>query len=105
MKERKTVLDAEIGFEVKLKEYYNSNPSTMKLKEGFDLKCKKCGSKYVVIGFAHYGHTEENSKKYPVMAPIIVCLKCHSNVILLPYRCDGQQIYMVDREKIKKGGI
>ncbi len=82
MKKRKTVKDVCNEKPVDLETYYNSNPSAVRFKEAFDLRCKKCNGKYILIGITWFvkqdNGIEVKGKRYQIVAPNMLCLECNN---------------------------
>jgi len=70
---QKTVNDETIGEPVPIKEFYESNPTCMRLTASFELKCKKCKSKYLTVGLSAIKLSKED---LPAFYCFLSCLNC-----------------------------
>lgn len=69
----KEIIDATIAKPVPLDKFYNSNPTTVRIKENFRIRCAKCHSPFVTIGV---GTEQLECEESPVFFATINCLAC-----------------------------
>ena len=103
IKKGNKIIDSNSGKATDLEEYFKSNPSSVRLKQSFDLKCRECGSSFISLGInwaiirkfpRWFGRKRINA------CPGLACMNCGNKAEAIYLTFKKGKIVMANEQKI-----